>query len=60
MPLLHLRHLFAAQELLAFRLNSIHNLTWYLDLMKGLREAIARGEAQKYAGRVLESFAGGE
>src|SRR5919201_3653592 len=38
----YLRHLFAAQELLAFRLNSIHNLTWYLDLMKGLRESIER------------------
>ena len=56
----YLRHLFAAQELLAFRLNSIHNLTYYLDLMRGLREAIARGEAQKYAGNVLESFARGE
>jgi queuine tRNA-ribosyltransferase len=56
----YLRHLFAAQELLAFRLNSIHNLTWYLDLMRGLREAIARGEARKYAGSVLESFARGE
>jgi queuine tRNA-ribosyltransferase len=56
----YLRHLFAAQELLAFRLNSLHNLTFYLDLMAGLREAIERGEAQRYAGRMLESFASGE
>jgi queuine tRNA-ribosyltransferase len=56
----YLRHLFAAQELLAFRLNSLHNLTFYLDLMAGLRKAIERGEAQGYAGRMLESFATGE
>jgi len=56
----YLRHLFAAQELLAFRLNSLHNLAFYLDLMRGLREAIERGEAQAWAGRMLESFARGE
>ncbi|HZR10396.1 MAG TPA: tRNA guanosine(34) transglycosylase Tgt [Myxococcales bacterium] len=56
----YLRHLFAAQELLAFRLNSLHNLTFYLDLMAGLRAAIERGEAQGYANRMLESFARGE
>jgi len=55
----YLRHLFAAQELLSFRLNSIHNLTFYLDLMRGLREAIEKGEAQDYARRALEAFAGG-
>ena len=56
----YLRHLFAAQELLAFRLNSIHNLAFYLDLMGGLRQAIERGEAQAWAGRMLERFAAGE
>ncbi len=55
----YLRHLFAAQELLAFRLNSIHNLTFYLDLMRGLREAIERGESRVYADRALEGFAAG-
>ncbi|MFN2546050.1 MAG: tRNA guanosine(34) transglycosylase Tgt [Myxococcales bacterium] len=45
----YLRHLFAAQELLAFRLNSLHNLTFYLDLMRGLRQAIEQGTARKYA-----------
>jgi queuine tRNA-ribosyltransferase len=56
----YLRHLFAAQELLAFRLNSIHNLTFYLDLMRGLREAIEAGEARKYVNQALEGFAAGE
>ncbi len=55
----YLRHLFAAQELLAFRLNSLHNLTFYLDLMAGLRAAIERGEAQTYARGMLDSFAAG-
>ncbi|TMB05756.1 MAG: tRNA-guanine transglycosylase, partial [Deltaproteobacteria bacterium] len=56
----YLRHLFAARELLAFRLNSIHNLAFYLDLMRELREAIERGEAQRYASSILEKFAAGE
>src|SRR5207253_4434644 len=56
----YLRHLFAAQELLSFRLNSIHNLTFYLDLMAGLREAIEAGCAQRYVQQALEGFAAGE
>jgi queuine tRNA-ribosyltransferase len=56
----YLRHLFAAQELLAFRLNSIHNLTFYLDLMRGLRDAIERGETQRYVRAHLDSFGPGE
>jgi queuine tRNA-ribosyltransferase len=55
----YLRHLFAAQELLSFRLNTIHNLTFYFDLMRGLREAIARGEGRAFADRMLASFAAG-
>ena len=55
----YLRHLFAAQELLAFRLNSLHNLTFYLDLMRGLRDAIETGTAAKYVQQALEGFAAG-
>jgi queuine tRNA-ribosyltransferase len=55
----YLRHLFAAQELLAFRLNSLHNLTFYLDLMRGLREAIERGESRAWADSMLAGFAHG-
>jgi len=50
----YLRHLFAAQELLAFRLNSLHNLTFYMDLMSGLRAAIEAGGARNYMERLLE------
>jgi queuine tRNA-ribosyltransferase len=52
----YLRHLFAVQELLAFRLNSLHNLTFYMDLMSGLRAAIEAGAAHDYMKRQLESF----
>ena len=55
----YLRHLFAAQELLSFRLNSLHNLTFYLDLMRDLRAAIERGESRAFAARALEQFRAG-
>ena len=38
----YLRHLYMAREILALRLNTIHNLYYYIHLMKGLREAISR------------------
>jgi len=40
----YLRHLDKCQEMLGSRLNTIHNLHYYLGLMKGLREAIERKE----------------
>jgi queuine tRNA-ribosyltransferase len=55
----YLRHLFAAQELLSFRLNSLHNLTFYLDLMRDLRAAIERGESRSFAARAIERFRAG-
>lgn len=36
----YLRHLFHAKELLSFRLNSLHNLTYFLDLVRSARKAI--------------------
>jgi len=36
----YLRHLFVSKELLAFRLATIHNLYFYLDLMKRIRNSI--------------------
>jgi queuine tRNA-ribosyltransferase len=38
----YLRHLFSVQELLALRLATIHNLHFYLTLMKSLREWIVK------------------
>src|SRR5207237_3580469 len=36
----YLRHLFSAQELLAFRLNTIHTLTFFLALLRRPRQPI--------------------
>ena len=36
----YLRHLYHAGEILSFRLNSLHNLTYYLDLVRAARTAI--------------------
>lgn len=36
----YLRHLYVSKELLAFRLNSLHNLTYYLDTVRAARAAI--------------------
>ena len=36
----YLRHLFKAKELLAYRLNTIHNIHYFMRLMKTMREAI--------------------
>ena len=44
----YLRHLFAAQEILAHRLVSLHNITHLCELMAGAREAIATGGFAEY------------
>lgn len=36
----YLRHLFLSKEILAYRLNTIHNLHHYAQLMSGIRQAI--------------------
>lgn len=40
----YLRHLDKCQEMLGSRLNTIHNLHYYLNLMAQMRDAIERGE----------------
>lgn len=40
----YLRHLFIAKELLAMQIASIHNLTFYLELVKQAREHIEAGD----------------
>ena len=48
----YLRHLFAADELLALRLATLHNLHHYLELMRGARAAIEEDRFAAYAGDV--------
>jgi queuine tRNA-ribosyltransferase len=56
----YLRHLYQAQELLAYRLNSLHNLAYYLALMAGARQAIAARDFHGYAARVRAGWADGD
>ncbi|EET79961.1 queuine tRNA-ribosyltransferase [Campylobacter showae] len=44
----YLSHLYRAGELTFFRLASLHNLQYYLNLMKQMREAIIAGEFEKF------------
>jgi queuine tRNA-ribosyltransferase len=47
----YLRHLFVAKELLAMRLNTLHNLHFYLSLMRQVREAIAQDRYRDFLAR---------
>ncbi|WP_163563797.1 tRNA guanosine(34) transglycosylase Tgt [Helicobacter suis] len=44
----YLSHLFRAKELLYFRLASLHNLFFYLQLVRGAREAILEGRYARF------------
>ncbi|UOD35469.1 tRNA guanosine(34) transglycosylase Tgt [Deferribacteraceae bacterium V6Fe1] len=52
----YLRHLYKAQELLALRLNSIHNLTFYISLVKDARNAIKGGYFAEFKQEKLEKM----
>jgi queuine tRNA-ribosyltransferase len=52
----YLRHLFGARELLAYRLLSLHNVTFYLGLMRRMREAVAGGEFAAFRARFLARY----
>ena len=44
----YLRHLYKARELLSYRLNTIHNVHYYLNLMAEMRAAINKDEFIKF------------
>ena len=44
----YLRHLFLAQEMLGLRLNTVHNLYYYVNLMGQMRGAIREGRLTQY------------
>jgi queuine tRNA-ribosyltransferase len=55
----YLRHLDRCNEILGARLNSIHNLHYYLDLMRRIRAAIERGDYRGFAAAFLAGPEGG-
>lgn len=52
----YLRHLYVSQELLAFRLNSLHNLTYFLNLARSARAAIISGTYTDFLARILSLY----
>ncbi len=44
----YIRHLYMARELLAYRLNTIHNLSYYIRLMENIREAIEKNQFDEF------------
>jgi queuine tRNA-ribosyltransferase len=44
----YLRHLYAANEVLAQVLNTVHNLSFYLDTMRAVRHSIALGNRAQF------------
>ncbi len=52
----YLRHLFLAGEILASTLNTLHNLYFYLDTMKGIRDAISFGTFEELRQDVSRIF----
>ena len=51
----YLRHLFVTEELLALRLNTLHNLYFYNRILSELREAVERNDLGAVARRWLDS-----
>ena len=51
----YLRHLYLAKEILSARLNTIHNIFYYLQLMKAIRQAIHEGRFQQWKKEFYEN-----
>jgi queuine tRNA-ribosyltransferase len=54
----YLRHLFVAGEMLSARLNTIHNLHFYLNLMRQMRVAILENQFDSWAEHFYSQFQG--
>jgi queuine tRNA-ribosyltransferase len=52
----YLRHLFVSDELLAYRLLSLHNVRFFLDLMAAMRDAIAAHAFEAFRTRFFARY----
>ena len=48
--------MYASQELLSFRLNSLHNLTYFLDLARNARQAIVEGRYMDFLAKITALY----
>ncbi|MGZ8513087.1 MAG: tRNA guanosine(34) transglycosylase Tgt [Candidatus Limnocylindria bacterium] len=53
----YLAHLFRSEELLAYRLATVHNVTWTLALLARLRESLADGSFGELQTMMVDAFA---
>jgi len=53
----YLRHLFNAEEILGLRLVSLHNVHFFLELMRKIREAIAQDKFREFKKNFLDKYA---
>ena len=53
----YLRHLFMSSELLAYRLLTLHNVTFFLRLVRDMRAAIATGAFEAFQARFFARYA---
>ena len=53
----YIRHLFAAEEMLAMRLSVMHNLYFYNDLMQKIRDALDNGTFAQFRAEYSEKLA---
>lgn len=56
----YLRHLFMVNEILAHRLHTLHNLHFYLSLMRGIRQSIMDNSFQRLKKDPIELFLKGQ
>ncbi|MEY2492773.1 MAG: queuine tRNA-ribosyltransferase [Verrucomicrobiota bacterium] len=52
----YIRHLVKAEEILGLRFITLHNLYFYIELMRQAREAIARGEFDTFCARFVSGY----
>ena len=52
----YLRHLFVSNEILSLRLNTLHNVHFYLNLMSGIRNAIAEDGFEEFKKIFLSNY----
>jgi len=53
--LAYLRHLFLSRELLAYRLNTIHNVHFFVNFLQRIRESILKDELENFKKRFYEN-----
>jgi queuine tRNA-ribosyltransferase len=52
----YLRHIFLSREILSMRLNTIHNLYFYLNFFRNMRKSIVKGRFIEFKSRWKEIF----